>query len=652
MKRQWAFNMCGIAGIHRFDKKPIDYKDLAVMADTFLYRGPDSGGISLLAEKPEFCRFNPCGNPPLSTRGFYSGFAHRRLAIIDTSAKGIQPLSLHNGELWITYNGEIYNYIELRRELESLGRHFNTHTDTEVLLHAYDEWGIDCMERFNGMWAFAIWDTCRRRLFISRDRFGIKPLYYTFKNGQFIFASEPKALLRLGTVSRDPDMRAVSDYLVHSRVDSFEWTFFSEIKRLEAGCYFDIGFEDGSLPEPRTWWNLSDSLHDIPVSDSECSEKFLELFKSSIKLRLRSDVPVGTCLSGGLDSTAVVCVARPWLEKGNQKTFSAVYGPGFIEDETPYIDEVTGFSDVESYRVSPSAESLLEDIEEFIYFQDEPFGSTSQYAQYKVFQLARKNGITVTLDGQGADEELAGYHYLFPIHFAGLLKDMNPIQCWNEIKSYLSLTGAPFPRTFLATLAGFLPHRSMIRWANRYDPGRNVNWVHKSIVKCAHTIQPPQVPGTYDWLNRRLYELFSISSLPALLRYEDRNSMASSIEARLPFLDHRLVSFIFSLSARQKIRNGWTKYIMREAIKGIIPESVRTRSDKIGFSTPEADWFRNNMLPYVRDVLSAPKTKKRNLYDIPKLMTLIDANASGKVNAGRAIWRALNCELWFRRFID
>jgi asparagine synthase (glutamine-hydrolysing) len=644
--------MCGIAGIIHFEKQPVSYNDLAVMAESTIHRGPDGGGIAMLSEYPELCRFFSTDEPAPSGGGYHAGFAHRRLSIIDTSPLGTQPMSLNLGELWITYNGEIFNYVELRRELESRGRHFKTATDTEVLLQAYDEWGIECQEKFNGMWAFAIWDTRRRRLFISRDRFGIKPFYYAYKRGRFVFASEPKALLRLEWISSDPDERAIADYLVHSRVDCFEWTFFRDIKRLEPGCYFDIPFDADTLPEPRRWWNLTDSLFEPPESDNECREQFLELFTSSVKLRLRSDVPIGTCLSGGLDSASVVCVARPWLQKGNQKTYSAVYDPSFDEDETKYIDEITGFIDVESYRVKPTAETLLEDIDELINVQDEPFGSTSQYAQYKVFQLARRSGTTVTLDGQGADEELAGYHYMFPVHFAGLLKRLKPREAWREFSAYRNITGVALKPAFFSTLAGFLSHRSMIRWANRYDPGRSVGWVNGEIIERAKNIREPETPRSLEWLNRRLYELFMRSSLPALLRYEDRNSMASSIEARLPFMDHRLVSFLFSLSAHQKIRNGWTKYAMREAVRGIIPEKIRTRTDKIGFATPEAGWYRNEMLPYLRDVLNSSTAKRRGLYNISKLNDLLDANASGKVDAGRAIWRVVNLELWFRRFID
>ncbi len=310
------------------------------------------------------------------------------------------------------------------------------------------------------------------------------------------------------------------------------------------------------------------------------------------------------------------------------------------------------FADVDNRRTFPTAATLLRDMDDVIAAQGEPFNSTSQYAQYKVFELAREHGTTVTLDGQGADEELAGYHYLHPVHIAGLLRRGRVFDGLREFGAYRSRTAAPLSSALLATGAGFLSHRAMIRWANRYDPGRSVGWVLPEIRERAAGIRPPEIPRFGDRLNGRLYELFAVSSLPALLRYEDRNSMRFSIEARLPFLDHRLVSFLFSLPAERKIRNGWTKHIMRLAMKGIIPESIRTRTDKIGFATPESSWFRGELHQFVRGVIDSTETRGRELYDVGKLLELIDANAAGGIDAGRAIWRAVNLELWFRSVVD
>jgi len=644
--------MCGIAGIVRLDGGPIDSRDLVRMSDRLRHRGPDDGGYAFLSGDPRKCRFIRSESGDLPDGGVSAGFAHRRLSIIDVSTRGVQPMSDDSGEVWISYNGEIFNYIELRGELESRGRRFRTSTDTEVLLAAWNEWGPSCLERLNGMWAFAVWDTRRRRLFIARDRFGIKPLYHAVRGGAFVFASEPGAILALDGVSHEPDMRAVADYIVHSRLDCFSWTFFKDISRLDPGACLDIGFDDRTPPEPTVWWRLADTLTEPPKDDDACAGEFLDLFSSAVKLRLRSDVPVGTCLSGGLDSTAVVCVARPWLEPGNQKTFSAVYDASFDEDETEYVDEVVRFADVENYRTRPTAETLIEDLDALIAAQGEPFNSTSQYAQYKVFELTRREGTTVTLDGQGADEELAGYHYLYPVHIAGLIGRGRYGAAMAELAAWRSRSGAALAPSVLSTAAGFLSHRAMIRWANRYDPSRNVGWAKEGLRAAAAGIRTQEPPRFGDRLNERLYELFAVSSLPALLRYEDRNSMAFSIEARLPFMDHRLVSFLFSLPPDMKIRDGWTKYVLRRAVRGVIPETIRTRTDKIGFATPEAAWYRGGMLPYIRSVIDSPTTKNRGLYDTPKLLGLVEANAAGKVDAGRAIWRALNLELWFRAFVD
>jgi asparagine synthase (glutamine-hydrolysing) len=337
----------------------------------------------------------------------------------------------------------------------------------------------------------------------------------------------------------------------------------------------------------------------------------------------------------------------------NQKSYSAVYDSAFELDETIFIDEIINHTGIENYRVYPGSEGLIEDIEQLIYYQDEPFGSTSQYAQYKVFQLARETGTTVTLDGQGADEELAGYHYFFPVHFAGYLRRLRLVNFISEFNAYRKKTGAKFSTSMLSTMAGLLSHRSMIRLANRYDKGRGISWVNHRIVKNAQSIEAPQYLEFGDWLNRRLYEIFSVSGLPALLRYEDRNSMACSIEARLPFMDHRLVSFLFSLPADQKIRKGMTKHVMRGALKGIVPERIRTRTDKIGFATPENRWFgREPMLSYIKQIINSRKTRNRGLIDCEKFNDLLNANTEGKINGGRAIWRAVNIELWFRKFFD
>ena len=389
------------------------------------------------------------------------------------------------------------------------------------------------------------------------------------------------------------------------------------------------------------------------LSDVEAAEKFHELFESSVRLRLRSDVPVGTCLSGGLDSSAVVCIARPWLTPENQKSYSAVFNSIFELDETTFIEEIVKNTGIKNFRVYPDSEGLIKDIEQLIYYQDEPFGSTSQYAQYKVFQLARETGTTVTLDGQGADEELAGYHYFFPVHFAGYLRRLRFAKFVSEFNAYRNKTGAEFNTSILSTMAGLLSHRSMIRMANRYDKGRGIGWVNQRIVQSARSIEAPQVHEFGDWLNKRLYEIFSVSGLPALLRYEDRNSMACSIEARLPFLDHRLVSFIFSLPADQKIRKGMTKHVMRDALKGIIPERIRKRTDKIGFATPENRWFgQEPMLSYIKQIMNSKKARNRDLINYERFSELLNANKEGKINGGRAIWRAVNIELWFRKFID
>ncbi len=644
--------MCAIGGILHFHNTPIHVPWLQQMAQTLSHRGPDDEGMVLFGPKVSNSQFFSLSKVPPSSPSCWAGFIHQRLSILDLSPQGRQPMSLNNGHLWITYNGEIFNYAELRDELTQCGREFHTSTDTEVILHAYDEWGIDCQHRFNGMWAFALLDWKRRQLFLSRDRFGIKPLYWCTHNHHFAFASEPKALLHLPWVSREPNQHAIADYLIHSREDCFEWTFFQSIQRLLPGHYMLLPFASPSSYQSKPWWFLEETLTPPPATDAEAAEQFRDLFDSAVHLRLRSDVPVGTCLSGGLDSSAVVCSALPHLKPENQNTFSAVYEASFEEDETRFIEAVINHTGLNNYRCYPSGETLLQELEQFIYLQDEPFGSTSQYAQYKVFEIVRQHGTVVTLDGQGADEELAGYHYFYPLYLAECLQKGHLPTLWHEYRSFRQNTTMTWPQAVLSLLAGFLSHRSTIRWANRYDKSRNVDWVRNPIHRTAKEIATPPPPHLDGRLNRRLYEIFAVSGLPALLRYEDRNSMASGVEARLPFMDHRLVSYLFSLPAHFKIRHGTTKYIMRQALSDLLPPEILARKDKIGFATPEAQWFRESVFPYMHDLFQSRQVKDRGLYHPQKLMDFLHQNKEGSVYAGRALWRALNLELWFRLFLD
>lgn len=640
--------MCGIAGILNKSKGDIDQNLLFSMAETLAHRGPDDEKFIIFdSKKTKWKLFKR--NESHDFKGDI-GFAHRRLSIIDLSELASQPMKDEEGSLWIIYNGEIFNYLEIREELEKLGHRFHTQSDTEVIIEAYKEYGKDCLRKFNGMWALVIYDLKKNIIFGSRDRFGIKPFFYHISDKYFSFASEIKALLRLPWISAAPFLPVIKDYLFYSRVNTSKNTFFKDICELEAGHLLEIDLNRGFDLKISKWWDLKENLSTLPKDEMEKSEKFRDLFLSAVRLRLRSDVPVGTCLSGGLDSSAIVSLANPFLKEGNQKTFSAVY-PGFEFDESPYIDEIAKNFNVIPHRISFDGTNLLNDLDNVISAHDEPFTSTSMYAQWKVFQLAKHNGVTVTLDGQGADELLAGYPYFKMVYWSELFQKLALPRYFKEV----ILDSKSIPEFFLhliMSFSGFLPHRRMIALASVKDPQYQTNWINKGYFREIPLPHAPVKRMFDSRLNQRLYEVFSLDGLPALIRYGDRNSMGHSVESRMPFLDYRLVSYIFSLSSEFKINKGFSKYILRKALRKDIPVKISERRDKIGFETPEAVWYRNELKDFISDVVNSSSVKKRGFYDVDNLKRLFEKHKKGAVNASRPLWRVVNLELWQRKYID
>jgi asparagine synthase (glutamine-hydrolysing) len=617
--------LCGIVALDR----PAETGAVAAMAAELDHRGPDGDGL-------------------WSDPGVALGF--RRLAILDLSDAGMQPMASEDGRLRLVHNGEIYNYRELRAELEPKGHRFRTGTDTEVVLAAYREWGERCVERFNGMWAFALWDAERRTLFASRDRFGVKPFYYRHAGGRLAFASEPKAFRADPETRLAPNPRAVRDYVEQGYADHTSETFFEGISKLPPAHSLTFGRDGLRL---RRYWSLE--AGEPPAGDP--ADAVRELLVDSVRLRLRSDVPVGTCLSGGLDSSAIACVvshlldteaenARPVGER--QRTFTAYFDePGF--DERPYAQAVVERTGAEPHWISFDGEQLVEALPRIVETQDEPFGSTSIVAQWHVMRAAREAGLTVMLDGQGADETLAGYHGYFGPFFADLLAAGRLRELRAEVSGYRTLHGASAAGTAVALARPFVPAR--VRWLARGRARGGTSLLHRELRGLEVTPEPNGVHAG-GRLRRQLHLILTARGLPELLRYEDRNSMAHSLEARVPFLDYRLVQLLYSLDAGELIERGKTKAVLRRAVGDLLPPVVRDRVDKLGFVTPEARWLRGPLGELAADAFASRSFADRGFVDPAAARQRLERHRRGELEAGFELWRALNVELWARTFLD
>jgi len=613
--------MCGICGIVDFHHPP-DLAHVETMCGLLAHRGPD-------------------GQNTYQERAVAIG--HRRLAIIDLSDGGIQPFASTDGSLQLVHNGEIFNYIELRSELKQKGHRFRTATDTEVLLAAYEEWGERCTTRFNGMWAFALWDARRQRLFCSRDRVGVKPFYYRFERGRFTFASELKAFHSLAPAQAND--AAVLDYLEQGFVDHTHETFFKGIQALPPA--HSLLLDERGMRTERYWaLELRDVPHDVV-------EEFRELFFDSVRLRLRSDVPLGTALSGGLDSSAVACTTGHLLRTGattseavgpRQRTFTAYFeDSGF--DERPYAAQVVATTDAEPHWVSFSDQDLVEHLPSIVYSQDEPFGSTSIVAQWFVMREATRAGIRVMLDGQGGDEILAGY----PVYRGARLADLVATGRFAQFTREISASDQPLRADVVAVLRPFLPE--------------SLKWRLRARATGAGALVGPRLQGAMsaavfdrgpypDRFRRSMYRMLTQQGLPELLHYEDRNSMAHSIEARVPFLDYRLIELMFSARADDLFRGGTTKVTLRKALTDILPPAVRDRRDKLGFVTPAARFFRGALGSAAAEVFASASFAERGYVNAGAARTLLERHRAGRLEAGQELWRALNVELWARTFLD
>ena len=636
--------MCGICGIINFNQKPVETKQIKCMMQKIKHRGPDDEGtffesnVGLGFVRLSILDLTPLGHQPMFNLAPGLSINAENYSVKEANS----ILSRENdGRYVIVYNGEIYNYIEIREELKSKGFRFRSSTDTEVVLNSFIEWGETCLEKFNGMWAFAIYDREKKKLFCSRDRYGVKPFYYYADNEQFIFASEIPSILSILKRRLKPNNKAIFDYLVFNRTDQTGETFFEGIKKLQHSSILAVSSQPSAISIKR-WYELRSRVSLAEPFNS--AEEYRELFSSSVGLRLRSDVPVGVCLSGGLDSSSIVSVLLKDYNKKDLNTFSAIYGKNESGDESEYIDEFKS-KPLSMHFTSPTLDSLMEDISLFVKAQAEPVPSTSPYAQFKVMELARNN-VVVTLDGQGADESLAGYHYFFGFYFKDLLKRLRLIKLLNESSSYITNHKSIYG---LRTGLYFMMPKS-IRTNLRLKEN---SYLHQDFQDKYNTgsVIANDLYGSGS-LNEALLNHFEYK-LEHLLKWEDRNSMHFSLEARVPFLDYRLVERTLATGSDLIIKKGTTKQLLREAMNGTLPEKIKFRRDKIGFDTPQDKWFRQKrFVLLVLDHLNSKSFKGRNIINSDKAKELLKQHYAKEKNISKDIWKWINLELWFRDFID
>lgn len=583
--------MCGIAGILRWRGECVPNNSIAVLTNLLAHRGPDGVGIWFDSDHRV-------------------ALGHRRLAILDTGAGGHQPMLSADGRFVITYNGEVYNFVELRAELENKGYVFCTKSDTEVILYSWLAWGEDMLLRFNGMWAFAIYDCLEKELFLARDRFGIKPLHYSHTPQQFVFASELRAIKRSGMVSDAIDTAVARRLLLDPfSIEGSESTLYGQINRLQAGhC---IRLKNGSIRQKR-WWKTLNHLPYIPTGEAIRSEEFGALFRDAVRLRMRSDVPIGTCLSGGFDSSAVICTmsevgqadmgersAKAW-----RHAFVAAF-PGMENDERPMAEEAAAYAGVIPVILNIGRDDALKDLDKILDDLDDIYISIPT-APWLIYKHLRTHRVLVSLDGHGADELMGGYRQEgapFTFYLRNLLAGLNSI--------------TPF-LAYPADMAKML----YLHCKGQYFLRGNLNHLPPPL---ALQGDDDALPSEWGALNRRLYRMFHTTVLPTILRNFDRLSMSHGVEVRMPFMDWRLVCYTIALPDTSKSMDGHTKMIARRAMLGRMPEPIRMGKRKVGFNSPMPEWLNGPLADWIEDLLECKNIAFSELVDDKKLNQAVRA---------------------------
>lgn len=610
--------MCGISGIIG---QGWDLSQLEAMVDIQHHRGPDDSGLWMDSSR-------------------HVGLGHNRLSIIDLTSAGSQPMPNRDETIWIIFNGEIYNYLELRVDLDDYP--YRSRSDTEVILAAYERWGEKCVEHFIGMFAFAIWDMRQHLLFCARDRLGIKPFHYTQKNDEFVFASEIKAILASGCPA-EPNWEIIATYLTHGLYDHSDSTFYKDIFSLPPG--HTLILENGDLKINSFWHLPKRAESSLDISDEEAVETFNSLLTDSVRLRLRSDVPIGLNLSGGLDSASLMVYMDDLLGKGGEiQTFTSTW-PNSVYDETEFAFKVPKKGKWIA-NVSPlQAHDVWNLARDSIWFQEAPIGGISTLAYHNLHSLSHEKRVKVLLEGQGVDEILAGYEYFLPAFFSDLYEDGRWLDLRREIRQSHVNNEESLDSIRRFSRLGF-SH-------NYYQDGTihlRPSCIDPEIIELAGEI--PSFPQPFpNHLNNVLYRDIRFAKLPRVLRMNDRLSMAFSRELREPFLDHRIVEFIFRLPYDKKIRNGHNKFLLRHAMKNRLPEDVRL-AKKRAVVAPQREWLRTILSGQIRDLINSKSFKERGLFNVSKVKEEFNKYSSNEKSNSFFIWQWVNIEMWFSRFID
>lgn len=618
--------MCGIAGIVK-STGAVSEKKIKAMTDIMSHRGPDDAGIHI-------------------SRGGEAGLGHRRLSILDLSSAGHQPMSSADKRFWLVFNGEIYNYLELKKEL---GGKFQSSSDTEVLLASYQKWGKECVKRFNGIFAFAIWDERERELFCARDHLGVKPFYYAAQNGVFYFASEIKALLAAG-VRTKPNDGIIYEYLSRGYYQHSPETFFAGVRELPAG--HSLVFKKGAA-NLGSYWNAAERItersNDLKdKNDKEINEEFLHIFDDAVRLQLRSDVPMGIQLSGGLDSSILTAlVNKANSGQKNFNLFSFVYGDR-DEIDKPYmlaLAKKLGWK-LNFLRIAPRDMSDL--MEEVVWHQEVPFPGLPTFGQHMISKACKNMGIKVIFGGQGGDEIGAGYEYYMGAGLLDIIKEsgarsaMEALQALNTVRPFESREA--LSAFFINALGSYL------------RPGASADGTVFTDVGAlrpdfaASQFPMSEFPNRFDsHLNNMQYRDIFYTKLPRILHAADRSAMAEGVEHRVPFLDHRLVEFCLALPVSQKIRNGHQRFFMRNAMSGVMPRRV-VWAPKRAVPSPQRKWFGGELRPWIRSTFSSASFAGNPYLDQKKVLEGYDRYCLSDMKNSFHIWQWLHLEHWLKKY--